>query len=266
MFRSWVLIVALSLVPSALQEQAPAAPSQADLARGKQLFQAQCARCHGMLGLGGDGPSLARPVLRHAADDEALVEVIQKGIPRTGMPAVWALSDDEARQVAWYVRSLGRQPEVRVSGDADRGRRLFETTARCATCHIVNGGGTSGGPDLSDVGARRGADYLRQAIVDPAATLPEDLVPFYPAGYAQFLPVRVVTRSGHDISGVRVNEDAFTIQLRDLNGVVHSLKKHELASLEKQFGESTMPGYRDLLADGELDDLVAYLVSLRGER
>jgi len=34
-------------------------------------------------------------------------------------------------------------------------------------------------------------------------------------------------------------------------------------ALTKQFGQSLMPSYRDLLSDAELDDLVAYLISLR---
>ena len=37
---------------------------------GKSLFDAQCARCHGVGGTGGEGPSLAVPILRHAGDDE----------------------------------------------------------------------------------------------------------------------------------------------------------------------------------------------------
>ena len=49
----------------------------------KTVFDAQCARCHGIGGTGGEGPSLAVPVLRHAGDDEALASVIENGIENT---------------------------------------------------------------------------------------------------------------------------------------------------------------------------------------
>ncbi|MDD9891798.1 MAG: cytochrome c [Gammaproteobacteria bacterium] len=39
---------------------------------GEQLFQTHCARCHGILGEGGEGPSLKRPQLNHAPEDDAL--------------------------------------------------------------------------------------------------------------------------------------------------------------------------------------------------
>ncbi len=110
------------------------------------------------------------------------------------------------------------------------------------------------GPDLSDVGLRRGADYLRQALVSPGATVAE--------GY---LLVRAQTRTGEELIGVRMNEDSFTIQVRDQAGVIHSLSKLELAKLEKAFGESLMPSYGSELSASELENLIAYLASLRGE-
>ena len=52
--------------------------------------------------------------------------------------------------------------------------------------------------------------------------------------------------------------------LRDSSGRYHSLRKGELQSMERRFGTSLMPDYSELLTGGELTDLVAYLVSLRG--
>jgi len=67
------------------------------------------------------------------------------------------------------------------------------------------------------------------------------------------------------VRGIRVNEDSFTIQLRDAGNRFHSFRKSELSSLKKEFGESLMPGYASKFTAAELDDLVAYLASLRGE-
>ena len=69
-----------------------------------------------------------------------------------------------------------------------------------------------------------------------------------------------------EVVGVRINEDTFSIQVRDVAGDVHSFWKSELATLEKHWGETPMPTYEGALSGDELDDLVAYLVSLRGEQ
>ena len=207
-----------------------------------------------MGGTGGEGPSLAQPTLRHAADEEALVKVIQDGIEGTDMPGAWQISENEVREIAAYVRSLGRVEPAPLPGDRERGREVFEGASGCGTCHMVEGSGGIVGPDLSDVGLRRGAAYLRESLVSPGATVPP-----------RFLLVRAQTRSGEEVVGMRVNEDSFTIQLRDATGRIHSLSKLELEDLEKAFGQSLMPSYGSELSASELDDLIAYLASLRGE-
>src|SRR5216684_8708624 len=130
------------------------AQTPGDVAAGKRLFQAQCARCHGQEGSGGEGPSLARPVLMHAKDDVALVTLIRTGIEGTEMPGNFILSDHEISQLAPYVRSLGKIAPVPVPGDTGRGKQLY-AKANCGTCHMVRGQGGSLGPDLSDAGVRR---------------------------------------------------------------------------------------------------------------
>jgi hypothetical protein len=78
-----------------------------------------------------------------------------------------------------------------------------------------------------------------------------------------FLYVRLVTRDGEDVAGVRVNEDTFSIQIREANGVIRSFFKSELAELHKDFGKSPMPSYATVLTKNEVDDLVAFLASQR---
>ena len=62
---------------------------------------------------------------------------------------------------------------------------------------------------------------------------------------------------------VRVNEDTFSIQIREATGAVHSFFKSELSELHKDFGKSPMPAYTSTFTKDQLDDLVAYLMSLR---
>jgi putative heme-binding domain-containing protein len=223
----------------------------ADSDRGQKLYENHCSLCHGETGTGGKGPSLARPVLPRARTIEALAQVIREGLPGTEMPGAWQMTNGEAMQVAQYVRSLGRTAVVKLPGDPELGRAVYDSKG-CGSCHIVRGEGKSFGPELTDVGARRSAEYLREAIVKPGATVPEG-----------FLVVRVTTRDGKVIRGMRVNEDTFTIQIRDASGY-HSFRKSAVLRIEKQFNQSLMPAY-DSLTPAELDNLIAYLASLRGE-
>lgn len=226
--------------------------SPADLNRGRQLFLGHCAPCHGPQGEGGRGPYLARPVLRRAPDDAALFELIRDGIPGTEMPAAWVMIMKEVWQVAAYVRTLGRLAEEKVPGDAARGGQLYRTKGNCAQCHAIQGQGGTFGPDLTEIGARRSAAYLRAALLEPDKTAPEG-----------FLQVRLVTKDGKRITGARLNEDTFTVQVRDPNGM-YSFQKQDLREYHKDPGKSPMPGYRDAFTAPEFDDIIAYLASLRG--
>lgn len=239
------------------------AQNTADVDAGRRLFQGMCVECHGAGGTGGDAPSLNRPRLNHAPDDAALANVIGNGIPNTSMPRVRRFTESELQQLVAYVRSVGKITPDRVPGDAKKGAALYKTLA-CSSCHIVAGEGGTLGPDLTDIGFLRGAAYLREAVVAPGATLPKGTLSVLSRGYAEYLPVRIVTRQGSEIRGIRLNEDAFTIQVRDAAGKFYSLRKSDIERLDKQAGQSLMPSFASRLTAPELTDLVAYLVSLRG--
>ena len=252
------VLVALAAAPARL-----AAQSNADIEGGKQLFQGMCVQCHGAGGAGGEAPSLNRPRLSRAPDDAALAKVISNGIPNTAMPRIRRFTENELQQLVAYVRSVGKVAQVSVPGDAKKGATIYKNLA-CSSCHIVAGEGGNLGPDLTDIGFLRGAAYLRQAIVDPGSSLPKGTLAVPSRGYAEYLPVRIVTRQGGEVRGIRVNEDAFTIQVRDAAGKFYSLRKSDLELLDKQAEKSIMPSLARRLAAPELTDLVAYLSSLRG--
>ncbi|MCZ6642610.1 MAG: c-type cytochrome [Gammaproteobacteria bacterium] len=231
---------------------------EADLAEGQKLFRVHCARCHGMQGKGGEGANLNRAKLKHVSDDEMLIEIISSGIPGTGMPATRSPGEKGIQQIAGYVRSLGRLPTETAPGNAELGRVVYETKGGCPVCHIINGNGRGIGPELSDVGQRRGLAYLTESLLAPDATQPSR------QGYARYLAVRLKTASG-PVEGMRINEDAFSIQIRDLSGTIHSFDKREIERLDKIFGHSLMPEYRVVLTEDELADVVSYLMSLKGE-
>jgi cytochrome c oxidase cbb3-type subunit III len=239
------------------------AQNPTDLQQGKQLFEGLCADCHGFEGTGGRAPSLNRPTLTRAQDDDSLRAIIRDGIPERGMPRVRRTTDNEQRQLIAYARSLSRAAPASGGGDPQKGSAVYQRTG-CSTCHVIKGEGGTVGPELTIIGTQRGPDYLRQAILDPNAALPHGSQPVPSRNLDEFLPVRIVTREGREVRGARINEDTFTIQVRDSNGQLHSFRKAELRQIEKEFGKSLMPAYKERLSASEVGDLVAYLSSLGG--
>ena len=242
------LVFAIATVSSVAQEESLPARG-----KGERLFEAHCAICHGIGGTGGRGPRLDLAKLRRAPNTASLTRIIRGGISGTEMPGSWMISGEDAQEIADYVESLGaRTPEI-LPGDATNGKIIY-AAQDCAACHIVNGEGSSLGPDLSDVGLRRSASYLRKELVQPGAAKPEG-----------FMMIYAVPENGTPVEGMRENEDSFSVQIRDADNRFHSFRKAELKTFRKQRGKSLMPSYAQKLDAAELDDLVAYLASLQGE-
>jgi len=226
--------------------------TRADLIQGQKLFTVHCARCHGAKGEGSRGPALNRAKLPRATDDAALVKIIDDGIRGTEMPGAGAMNEREMRQTAAYVRSLGRVPAKPVPGDPAHGGELYRSKGGCAGCHSISGEGGVVGPDLTTIGTSRSAAHLMESLVDPQAAVPE--------GY---LLVTVTPKNGSPATGARVNEDSFSIQVRENSGRTRSFWKSDVANIERHRGKSPMPSYKGKLSEAELTDMVAYLASLK---
>jgi len=243
---------AAAQIQPATQTKPAAAPS--DMASVRRIFDAQCAWCHGNEGDGGTGPNL-HGRLRHATTQSSIVDIIVNGIPGTDMPSFrLGLTERSAKQAATYVMSLSRSAARPGPCNAERGATVYEASA-CGGCHVVDGRGGILGPELTGIGGRRGAAYLREALVKPAAS--------HPPGY---LVVRAVPASGPEVRGIRLNEDVFWIHIRDAGGNVHTLQKSELTRVDREIDATLMPSYESRLNAGQLDDLVAYLATLRGAK
>jgi hypothetical protein len=76
--------------------------------------------------------------------------------------------------------------------------------------------------------------------------------------------VHAVTRDGIRFSGIRLNEDTYSVQLLDLNENLISLLKRDLKEYHLD-DSSSMPSYKGVFSESEVEDLVAYLYSLRGK-
>jgi putative heme-binding domain-containing protein len=227
-------------------------PAHAAGPDGAFLFRTNCAFCHGSDGHGGRGPSLVSARIVQNTSDEAIKNIVKNGIPGTGMSS-FDMESDEIDAVVAEVRALsgGQAPATKLSGDPARGRTLYVANG-CPSCHRIGGEGSVFGPELDRIGAMRSPEYLRESIVNPSA----DIAP-------EFEGVTLVTREGRRFTGVRINEDTFSIQIRLPDQRFASFDKATLQSL-LPLDKSLMPTY-SALPRNFLDDLVSYLAGLRGD-
>jgi putative heme-binding domain-containing protein len=190
---------------------------------------------------------------RHAETDRDLTNVIRNGVPGTAM-APSAYTESELGALVAFLRNMSSVNLSAVElGDATRGRALFVGKGNCSSCHRIGAEGPRAAPDLTSIGATRTAATLERSLLDPSVSL-------LPANR----PVRAVMRDGTVVTGRRLNEDTFTVQLIDSNERLVSLDR--AAIREYTVGtEAAMPSYADVFSAAERADLVAYLLSLKGQ-
>ncbi len=238
---------------SAPSQRNPFDTSQ-DAEQGSRLFQIHCSYCHGARGEGGRGADLTNGQYRFGGSDAELFGTIRNGIRGSEMPAVRATDDEVWRMVAFVKRIGSAGLEERARGDVVAGKALYAGKGNCAVCHTIGKDGGSLGPDLTDIGRRRGAKFLEESLVKPEAEVP-----------IAYRAVRVATKSGKTVVGIRLNEDDLSIQLRDTGDNLRSFLKGDIKEIRRD-QPSLMPAYGPILSKKELVDLVAYLSSLRGVR
>jgi putative heme-binding domain-containing protein len=222
---------------------------------GRWMFRIYCAPCHGIHADGGRGPDLTLGTYAAGDRDIDLFHVISAGVPGTEMAAFGGgrVDDEGIWRLVSYIRSVAHRENSALQGDAEAGRQIFWGKGGCGACHRIAGQGSSLGPDLSRVGRQRSAAYLRTSILKPDA----DPTP----GYGT---VTVVTRDGRSIVGIQKNYDNFSAQFTDLSGHYYSFLREDVTSMKLE-PRSLMPStYAQLLTESEMNNLLAYLIGLRG--
>ncbi|NOY29480.1 MAG: c-type cytochrome [Planctomycetes bacterium] len=228
---------------------------------GKSMFRGLCSGCHGGAARGGKGPDLTDDRWLHGdGTDQAVATVIERGVPGTTMKKLGeSLEPEQIGKIIAYIRSLSLLAgddnwKPYYVGDPASGEQLFldqKSKFTCNKCHALRGRGGGVGPSLDRIASRRSARYIMESIVSPS----QDIDPSYEQ-------VLVVTDAGKTISGLRINETNFSVQLREENGMFHSYNKRDLEEVRK-LDTSLMPGnMTEILSVKQLHDLFAYLMTL----
>jgi len=119
------------------------------MATARNLFQVNCAQCHGSDGGGAKGfPNLMDANWQWGGDPDTVVQTIMAGRMAVMPPWGAVLGAQGVDQAVAYVQQLSGQPADTTLALA--GQTLFETN--CAACHGFDGKGNPilGAPNLTD--------------------------------------------------------------------------------------------------------------------
>ena len=219
---------------------------------GAQLFQQNCAFCHGRDAMGGEtGPDLTQSKLvRKDRTGDEISKVIHEGRPDNKMPA-FNFSDQETRSVIAFIREReaeavahpggrrGVSVEDLQTGNAAAGKRYFEGAGGCAKCHSATG-------DLAGIASRHEGLELEERML-------------YPRNVKNKVTVKLP--SGQSVSGTLAYRDEFTIALKDSNGVYRSWpadRVHYQVDAPVEAHVDLFPKY----TDDDIHNLMAYLQTL----
>jgi putative heme-binding domain-containing protein len=181
---------------------------------------------------------LSAPLARQLADfkDAKISDWLAKN-----WGAVRPTSAEKQQQIAGYKKLL--TIDALNKADPSHGRAIYGQV--CAACHTLFGAGGKVGPELP--GAYEDVDYLLQNIIDPNAVIGKD--------YQQTI---VRTKDGQQLMGIVAGEDATTLTLKTLAGML-TVQRADIAGVEVMEVSLMPEGLLTALNETQVRDLFAYL-------
>ena len=177
---------------------------------------------------------------------------------REAVAAVLATSTDEEvrREAESVIPMQAAVPLPAVAelakrgGDAGKGQTVYMTY--CFTCHQVNGVGVDFGPALSEIGSKLAKEAMYDAILNPSAGIS--------FGYEGW---EVKMKDGTTWVGMVASETDGELLLKVPGGVLQKCAKGEVLSRTKLTASLMTPNLHTVIPEGDLVDLVEYLMTLK---
>lgn len=249
------------LVAASSSEKPPVTESL--FAKGKGLYEKQCAVCHGLKGAGdGKAAYLLYPKPRDLtrgefrlvstsameATDEDLFKTITRGMPGSSMPSWKYLSEEERWGLVYYVRYLANLGRQQKSGE------------------------------MTEELIKKGISWDVQKQFASSATDPETMI--RPPHESPSTPERIAAgkelfakacASCHGALGKgdgkmkMMDSLGYPLRPRDLTaGIFKGYFDYENLYYRIAAGlpGSPMPGYKDALTEGQIQDLIYYIQTL----
>jgi cytochrome c oxidase cbb3-type subunit 3 len=230
----------------------PVRRQAAGAAAGRQLFEQNCAFCHGRDAMGGEGgPDLTRSrLVRGDRDGEQIGAVVREGRPGTAMPAFNFSPEQIAHLVAFLhaqIQAAAKHPGGRrgvlpadlETGNAAAGKAYFNGAGGCSKCHSPTG-------DLAGVATRYQGLQLEERML-------------YPRGAKRTLTVTLPT--GQKLVGPLAYQDEFTVAMVTPEGYRSWSTKRLRFTVDSPADAhvAQFPKY----TDDDVHNLMAYLETLK---
>jgi cytochrome c oxidase cbb3-type subunit 3 len=220
---------------------------------GGELFQQNCAFCHGRDAGGGEtGPDLTRSKLvAQDVDGDKIGVVVRQGRSDKGMPHFDFAAHQVDELVAFIhtqqthaLEQTGGRKGVDVSdlqtGSAAAGKQYFNGGGGCAACHSPTG-------DLARIASRYQGLELEKRMLYPQNAKSK---------------VTVTLASGQTVTGTLAYLDEFTVGLTDPEGFYQSWRTSDVKFKVDAPADAHVELF-DKYTDQDVHNLMAYLQTLR---
>jgi mono/diheme cytochrome c family protein len=233
------------------------------IARGKIIYDANCASCHAADMRGTDnGINIIRKQLVMDDDAGELIGPLLKSGHPSANKKVYNFDASQIRDLAGYIHSFRaqgydasrNQPDSILVGNATSGEAAFK--ARCGSCHSVAG-------DLKGFGAKFGNPMtLQNTWIMPGGGGRGG----FGGGTTNVPPatVTVTMANGKKLEGRLGRIDDFIVILTDADGVAHTISRN--GDVPKVEIHDPLAAHRQLMrvyTDKEIHDITAYLVTVK---
>ena len=231
--------------------------------RGKALYTANCASCHGPMARGGSaGPDLVRSVtLLHDRYGSTLGPLLRASHPLPAGQRLPSFSEDQIKDLSHFLHqqvndTLRSGPYTKVlnvlTGDSKAGAAYFNGPGACNQCHSPT-------EDLAGIASKYDPATLQQRFLFPRT------IGFTRNGLISTRPVTVTvtTPDGESTSGDLMHIDDFTVSSRDAAGDYHSWKRTPQLKVEKHDPYAAHDELLDKYTDKDIHNVVAYLETLK---